>query len=117
MALLTASLRSEIKAVIALGPSSVLWGGIPKSPNSGPVAAWTYAGKPLAFLSADRAPSELVREFYAKGPLQSRLYDFLFSDREALERATIPIERIRGQVLLRIHRLENRAGRSFVARA
>jgi dienelactone hydrolase len=99
LALMTASLRPEVKAVIAIGPSSVLWNGIPKSPSSSPVAAWTYDGKPLPYLSAD-APSDLMQEFYAKGPLQSRLYDFLFSDREALERATIPIERIRGQVLL-----------------
>jgi dienelactone hydrolase len=100
LALLTAVYRPDVKAIVAIGPSCVAWGGLPKSPNSGPVAAWTYQGKPLPFLSANRAPPELVQEFYAKGPLQSRLYDFLFSDREAVEHATIPIELIHGQVLL-----------------
>ena len=99
LALLTASFRPDVRSVVAMGPSGVVWGGIPKSPRPSPVAAWTYEGKPLPFLSA-KAPSELMQEFYAKGPLQSRLYDFLFSDAKAVEQATIPIERIHGQVLL-----------------
>ncbi len=99
LALLAASLRPEVRSVVAIGPSSVVWGGIPRSSGAGPVAAWTYDGKPLPYLSAN-ASSELMQEFYAKGPLQSRLYDFLFSNREAVEQATIPIERIKGQVLL-----------------
>jgi hypothetical protein len=77
----------------------VLWGGIPKSSKPNPVAAWTYQGKSLPFLSA-KAPDELMSEFYAKGPLQSRLYEFLFSDHNAVEQATIPVERIQGKVLL-----------------
>jgi pimeloyl-ACP methyl ester carboxylesterase len=100
LALLTASYRPDVKAIVAIGPSCVAWGRLPKSPNSGPVAAWTYQAKPLPFLSANRAPTELILECYAKGPLESRLYDFLFSDRDTVERATIPVELIRGQVLL-----------------
>jgi dienelactone hydrolase len=99
LALLTASLRGDVSSVIAIGPSCVLWGGIPKSSKPSPVAAWTYEGKSLPFLSA-KAPDELMSEFYAKGPLQSRLYEFLFSDHNAVEQATIPVERIQGKVLL-----------------
>jgi hypothetical protein len=99
LALLIASLRPEIRSVIAVGPSSVVWGGIPKSPRPTPVSAWTYEGKALPFLSAD-APPGLTQEFFAKGPLKSRLYDSLFSDQEKVERATLPIERIQGKVLL-----------------
>jgi dienelactone hydrolase len=100
LALLAASVSSEIKAVIAKSPSSVVWGGISKSPEvRGSVSAWTYEGKPLPFLSAT-APPELMQEFYAKGPLHSRLYDYLFSDRDAVKQATIQVERIRGSVLL-----------------
>lgn len=99
LALLAASVSSEIKAVIAISPSSVAWSGISKSPESPTVPAWTYEGKPLSFLSA-QAPPDLVQEFYVKGPLHSRLYDYLFSDRGAVERAAIPVERIHGSVLL-----------------
>jgi dienelactone hydrolase len=99
LALLIASLRPEIRSVIAVGPSSVVWGGIPKSPRPTPVSAWTYEGKALPFLSAN-APPDLTQEFFAKGPLKSRLYDFLFSDQEKVERATLPVEGIQGKVLL-----------------
>ena len=101
LALLAASVSSEIKAVIAVSPSSVVWGGISRSPEvrAPAVAAWTYEGKPLPFLSAN-APPALMEEFYAKGPLHSRLYDHLFADRDAVEQAIIPTERIRGSVLL-----------------
>jgi dienelactone hydrolase len=100
LALLAASASSEIRAVIAISPSSVVWGGISKSPDLRAVSAWTYEGRPLPFLSANQAPADIVQEFYAKGPLQSRLYDFLFSDSDAVERATIPVERIHGPVML-----------------
>ena len=100
LALLAASVSPEIKAVIAISPSSVVWGGIAKSPEvRGSVSAWTYKGTPLPFLSA-KAPPDLFQEFLAKGSLHSRLYDSLFSDREAVKQATIPIERIQGSVLL-----------------
>lgn len=99
MALMTASLRPDVKAVVAIGPSSAFWGGISRTPTPEHPAAWTYQGKALPFLSA-AAPADLEQEFLAKGPLQSRLYDFLFSDREAVEAATIPIEKIGGHVLL-----------------
>lgn len=99
LALLAASVSPEIKAVVAISPSSVVWGGISKSPEARAASAWTYQGRPLPFLSA-QAPPELVQEFYAKGSLHSRLYGYLFSDREAVRQATIPIERIRGSVLL-----------------
>jgi len=99
LALLTASVSSAIKAVVAISPSSVVWGGISKSPEVRAVSAWTYEGKPLPFLSA-KAPPDLMQEFYAKGPLHSRLYDYLFSDRDAVKQTIIPIERIRGSVLL-----------------
>ncbi len=66
LALLIASLRPEIRSVIAVGPSSVVWAGIPKSPRPTPVSAWTYEGKALPFLSVD-APPDLTQEFFAKG--------------------------------------------------
>jgi dienelactone hydrolase len=100
LALLAASVSSEVKAVVAISPNSVVWGGISKSPGIRSVPAWTYDGKPLPFLSANQAPAELVQEFYAKGPLHSRLYDYLFADRDAVTQATIPVERIQGSVLL-----------------
>ena len=100
LALLAASVSPEIKAVIAMSPSNVVWGGISKLPEArGSVSAWTYEGKPLPFLSA-KAPPDLMQEFYAKGPLHSGLYDYLFSDRDAVKQATIPVERIQGSVLL-----------------
>jgi dienelactone hydrolase len=100
LALLAASVSPEIKAVIAMSPSNVVWGGISKlSEARDSVSAWTYEGKPLPFLSA-KAPPDLMQEFYAKGPLHSGLYDYLFSDRDAVKQATIPVERIQGSVLL-----------------
>jgi dienelactone hydrolase len=99
LALLAAAQSPEIKCVIAMSPSNVVWPGIPRSPNPRAVPAWTYEGKPLPFLSA-KVPPELMQEFYAKGPLHSSLYDYLFSDHDAVQQATIRVERIRGSVLL-----------------
>jgi len=99
LALLAASVSSEIKAVIAMSPSGIVWGGISRSSEVRTVSAWTYEGKPLPSLSA-KAPPELFQEFLVKGSLHSGLYEYLFSDRDAVTQATIPIERIRGSVLL-----------------
>ena len=57
LALLAASVSPEIKAVIAMSPSSVVWEGISKSPKVRSVSAWTYEGRPLPFLSV-RAPAQ-----------------------------------------------------------
>ncbi len=101
-ALTAASLFPDLKAVVAISPSHVRWeGGTHSQLPGGP--AWTYEGKPLPYVPirislrfvANYAWSRMVRTPVALTPLF--LENLAHSDVGAAE---IPVERIRGPVLL-----------------
>jgi dienelactone hydrolase len=95
LALLLASRKPEIKGVIAISPSSVVWQGIPASfwPTPPVRSSWRAGGKPLAFVPYAAGfipdPANLVE-----------LYRRSLENREAARAAAIPVEKINGPILL-----------------
>jgi dienelactone hydrolase len=74
LALLLASMFPKIRTVVAYVPSNVVWGGCCDSRDE---ASWTIGGKPIPWATPRRG-----------------------NDLFTMERATIPVERIRGAVLV-----------------
>ena len=107
LALLAASTFSEVGAVIAVAPSSVMWG-----PDGGfgtiGRAAWTYRGQALPGMTpplarwwrpatALRVMVSCVRRIPWRG---TPVILGALRDANAVARAAIPVERIKGPVLL-----------------
>ncbi len=97
LALLLASRKREINGVVALSPSSVVWDGIPKSfwPPQ-PLSSWSVGGKPVPFV-----PYDYSQPFAAEDPKAIfKFYQQSLKQTAAVEKATIPVEKIGGPVLL-----------------
>jgi dienelactone hydrolase len=103
LALLLGATFPEINAVAAWVPSGVVfWAlGLAEPGDTRPPAAWTFRGKPLPYLqesntSGDRLPVPEPGRPVAYAPF----YRSQLRDARAVERATIPVEKIRGPVQL-----------------
>ena len=89
-ALLVASSDRRVCAVVAGVPSNVVWAGInPNDYNSDPGSSWSRGGKPLAYTAYDTS-----------GPFTGLLDLYKRSWAHAPPEAAIPVEKIRGPVLL-----------------
>jgi dienelactone hydrolase len=104
LALLLGSTFPQIKAVVAVAPSGVIWGGITATDADPPQAAWTYHGQPLPFMGfQDLTPDQQKQagEILHRSPFSSLpLFQLMLAHRAAVEKATIPVEKINGPVLL-----------------
>ena len=99
LALLLASRYPQIKSVVAIAPSSVLF---PRSPQgffavlAGQHAAWSYQGKPLPFvpwpISLQNAPSLVTLH-------QRQLFEQALSNEQAVRSAAIRVENANGSIL------------------
>ena len=99
LALVAASLIPEIRAVVAYAPTDVVNQGIDRRSGSRATSSWTWAGAPLPFL-AQTPPPAFEAQFRGPPPYRLRpLYEASRVD-SGLARAAIPVERIRGAVLL-----------------
>jgi dienelactone hydrolase len=103
LALLLGATFPDINAVSAWVPSGVLfWAlGLAEPGDTRPRAAWTFRGKPLPYLqenntSGDPLPQPRSGEPVAYAPF----YLSQLRDTQAVERATIPVERTRGPIQL-----------------
>lgn len=103
LALLLGATFPDINAVSAWMPSGVVfWAlGLAEPGDTRPQAAWTFRGKPLPYLqesnpAAEHAPVPQPGQPMAYAPV----YLGHLRDAHAVERATIPVENIRGPVLL-----------------
>src|SRR5215471_17276394 len=96
LALLMASLYADVRAVVAVVPSGVVVGGFgPSEPGDlRPRGAWTLAGKPLP----DMGQNNRYGNSWGADPVQRFLNSM--RDLDAVERATIAVERIKGPVLM-----------------
>ncbi len=95
LALLLGATFPEVSAVVAYVPSGVVWAGIRTWP--GPVStSWTHHGMPLAFMGAQVSDEEWHRTPVALTPSFMRA----LSDRNEIDRAAIPVERINGPILM-----------------
>jgi len=101
LALLLGAMFQEIRAVVASAPSGLMHGGVGTAPW---VPAWIYQGKPLPHIVYKPTVSELVEVLSAmirRTPFVGRpLYLKELDDQQAMERATIPVEKIQGSLLL-----------------
>jgi pimeloyl-ACP methyl ester carboxylesterase len=102
LALLVASLDADIRAVVAVVPSGVVSGAFGPSEfgDSRPCSAWALAGKPLPDMWQN---NRYDNSWFA--PVQSPIKGTprvrnAMRDLDAMERATIPVERIKGPVLM-----------------
>lgn len=90
LVLLLASKYSEIKGVIAVVPSHVIWQGINADWSAANSSSWSYQGEPLPYV-----PYDLSSE---KGFVE--LYELSLQQKEYIEKATIPVEDIKGPVII-----------------
>ncbi len=99
--LVAAHYPAYIDAVVAHVPSGVVWPGIGRLP---PAPAWTKDGAPLpsASLQFDAATgAEMGRRIRSGEPIElAPLFRPGMADRAAMTAAEIPVERIRGPLLL-----------------
>jgi dienelactone hydrolase len=106
-ALLLAATSPELKVVVALAPSHVVWEGALRDPGKTGLdalrtgrSAWTRDGAPLPFVPRTVTPEVAAKvaageRFHAVEIMQLGSVDLL-----AVERARIPVEKIGGPVLL-----------------
>ncbi len=104
LALLLGATFPEINTVIAWVPSGVLfWALGPSEPGeAGPRAAWTYRGRALPYLQEDNPGASVAPRQEAPGRPVAWTPAYLahLEDARSVQRATIPVEKIRGPVLL-----------------
>lgn len=105
LALLSASLFQDIKAVVSLNGSAILFSGIvPWSDEETLPPAWVYKGEPFPYASAQN-PTKIALECLEmykerKGNPLVKWYKALTSDSEVVRQATIKVEKINGPILL-----------------
>jgi dienelactone hydrolase len=103
LALLLGATFAEINAVIAWAPSGVVfWAlGLAEPGDTRPRAAWTFRGKPLPYLQENNASMEPSPAVEPERPVAfAPFYLSQLRDARAVERATIPVEKTRGPILL-----------------
>src|SRR5262245_38401207 len=103
LALLLGATFAEINAVIAWVPSGVVfWALGPAEPgDTRPRAAWTFRGKPLPYLQQNNTAMGPLPVAEAGRPVAyAPFYLSQLGDARAVERATIPVEKTRGPILL-----------------
>ncbi|MBT7092577.1 MAG: dienelactone hydrolase [Bacteroidetes bacterium] len=100
LGLLLASRYPQIKAVVAMSPSSVVWQGIParlRNIGKSPTSSWSFNGNSIPYV-----PSSLTRKDVGK-IIRLKLLDSALKDLQQddfVEIARIPVEEIQGSVLL-----------------
>ncbi len=101
-ALLVGTLDPNVGAVVAYLPSAVVWQGLSFRISSSK-SSWSLDGEPLPFVPFSLTPSALWRtvKFLMGRPVSVfPTYERGLENEEAVSRAAIPVERIRGAVLL-----------------
>lgn len=103
LALLLASTYPEdLHAVIAYKPSSVVWMGLHRNPADnfrGPKSSWTKDGSPLPFVNGVFT-FDLIKVMIGRPAALASSYAGGLRDTQAVAAAAIPVERMRGPVLL-----------------
>lgn len=96
-ALLTASVDDRVDAVVALAPTDVVWEGQHEHDDDPRRSKWTLKGQAVAFVPLDRAwePPSTMPAF-----VESYEHSRELAGSEAVEAATIPVEKFRGELVL-----------------
>jgi dienelactone hydrolase len=100
LALLLGATFPEVTAVVGLVPGAVVTFGIGRNPLCWFRSSWSLGGRPVPFVPA-RITARVLREIASRRPMEIRVfYDAALENAEAVAAATIPVERIRGPILL-----------------
>ena len=114
LALLSAGLNPQVRAVVVDGTSVTTGGGLTRNGEPRPESAWTLAGQPLPIVRINPSP-EALAQFSRPDPVRLRLlFEPALSDVAAIARAAIPVENIRGDVLI-ISGIDDQMGPADVA--
>jgi hypothetical protein len=100
LALLLGSTFPEVKAVVAIAPSSVVFPGAPKNildALRGQHSAWSLQGCEIPFVPL---PYSIVTLQGMITGRRTRMFEEALRNPAAVEKAAIPVEKIRGPVLL-----------------
>ena len=103
LALLLGASFPQINAVAAWVPSGVVfWGlGLAEPGDTRPPVAWTFRAKPLPYLQENNTSGDPPPLLQPDRPVAyTPFYRSQLRDARAVERATIPVEKIRGPVQL-----------------
>ncbi len=104
LALLLGATFPELGAVVAIVPSGLVWAGFGAANDAEERPAWTYRGQPLPFIGFGHLTPKQQKEMAAipeANPMTGTPYSLVaLEDRAAVERASIPVEKINGPVLL-----------------
>ena len=105
LALLLGATFPDVHAVVAISASCVLWGGLSTNAGAWPQPAWIYHGKPLPFMPEIKLTDDQQRELWQLSRTNSAAVDlawlsFQLENKAAVAKATIPVEKINGSVLL-----------------
>ena len=102
LALLLGATFPEVRAVVAYVPSAVLHSGLSRAGEDGrPGPAWTHKGSPLPWLQQENRATENGCVDWSAPPFAlTPLFESSLRDPAAVARAMIPVERIKGPVLM-----------------
>jgi dienelactone hydrolase len=105
LAMLVGSRFPEVKAVVSLAGSGVVFNGLPANPrDSRTDSPWTFEGKPLPYVERKDTPGftfkAIMGGFTGKPLATLPTYVNGMKETAAVERATIEVEKIGGPVLL-----------------
>ena len=102
LALVLGSMFPDIRAVVAIAPSSVVWGGLGTNRVLSP--AWTWQGQPIPHMSEGQLTpeqAEKVARLSKTDPfIETPLMEIFLENPAKVESAAIPVEKINGPVLL-----------------
>jgi uncharacterized protein len=92
-AILLAADHHDIRAIVAVGPSAVVWQGYDPATPEATVPAWTAGGQPLPFLLADAA-------LYDPNGPQAPMFVSALAKLGTRSEVLLPVEKIHGPLLL-----------------
>jgi dienelactone hydrolase len=100
IALLLGATFPQIKAVVASSPHPCVFQGVPGNPRSLPkdVSSWSYKGNALPYVKF-KANEEQMNNYLKNGRLRE-MYIESIKDTEAVEKATIQVEKTNGPIMI-----------------
>lgn len=90
-ALLTASRNPDVRAVVGVAPTNLIWSGLNFANPSDSKPAWTVAGSPLPYVTPVR---------YRPGTPMAEMFTSALAATDARPDTVIPVENIKGPILL-----------------
>ena len=99
-ALLLGTIRPDIKVIVAVAPTAVVWPG--PNPRDSFHSAWAHQDRELAFVPIDLVQgfNSLLRNVGGKEIDDRKLFERSLKNQSAVKRAAIPVEKSQAAILL-----------------